>query len=220
MSYWVCPPGRARVKRPVGDALDVGVEDRVGPEAGGEDVGVGLGDLERLGAEVEVLADQPVDRLVEGQAVGRPLVLGGQGERAEGRDEGDRRPGGRADRPPLGLGLASGPLLARLGGRPGAPGPVLQDRAPLARAVPQRVRPGPGVGPSREGRASGWSSPLAAPSPWPGPGPSPIPGPAPGRGGPPPRPPVMVPWRGGPRHPGSGRVDPSPPIIGRTGKSR
>ena len=69
------PARPVRRETAVGDGLDVGVKDRVGAEAGGEDVGLGLGDLERLGIEVEVLADQPVDGLVEGQAVGRALIV-------------------------------------------------------------------------------------------------------------------------------------------------
>ena len=88
MSYWVGPPGRSLGVFPVGDELAVGVEDRVGPEAGRQDVGLGLGDLEELGAEVEVLADEPVDRLVERQAVRRPLV--GRRRDGEGPVEGGR----------------------------------------------------------------------------------------------------------------------------------
>ena len=83
---------------PIGDELAVGVEDRVGAQARGQDVGPGLRDLEPLRAEVEVVADEPLERLVEGQTVGGPLVLGPLRQRqgSEDIETGDRqRSGGR-----------------------------------------------------------------------------------------------------------------------------
>ncbi len=83
------------------DELAVGVEDRVGPETGGEDVGLGQGDLELAGLQVEVLADQEIQCLVERQAIGWPFVRdrreveraekGNLGQRGNGRDCGLRQ---------------------------------------------------------------------------------------------------------------------------------
>jgi len=47
----------------VGDELRVCVEDRVGPQARGQDVGLGEGDLEPQGDQVQVLAEQGLDRI-------------------------------------------------------------------------------------------------------------------------------------------------------------
>ena len=78
-SYCVGPPGTARLNWPVGDELGVGVEDRVGAEAGLEDVGPRLGDLEELGAEVQAALEGDVDGPVEGHSVGGPSSSGPAG---------------------------------------------------------------------------------------------------------------------------------------------
>ena len=49
----------------VGNELAVGVEDRVRPQAGCQDVGVGHGDLEPQRQDVEVALDQDGDRLIQ-----------------------------------------------------------------------------------------------------------------------------------------------------------
>jgi len=99
-SYCVWPPGRLREKLPYGDALDVAVENRIGAEARGEDVGLGLGDLERLRVKVEVVMDQPFDGLVEGESIGRPVVIPplGSRERAVSRGAARGQAPGRANR--------------------------------------------------------------------------------------------------------------------------
>ena len=106
----------------VRDELGVGVEDRVGPEAGGQDVRLRLRNLDRLGPKVQVLVHQPIDRLIEGQAVGRAWVfLGGRKRQEAGggnrcrRLVGDRRDTRLVRRP-------QGPALPiRVGDRRGDP---------------------------------------------------------------------------------------------------
>ena len=80
LCWAVRPAHRVRAVR---DELAVGVEKWVRSQAGGQDVGSRLGNLELLGPEVEVLVHQYLDRLVDGEPVGRPLVAitGGQLER-------------------------------------------------------------------------------------------------------------------------------------------
>ena len=83
--------------------LGVGVQDRVGAEAGGQDVGVGHGDLEELTAELKVLSDQLLDGHVQGHTAGRADVLGdrreveradlGRGQRLRGGRKGDSSDG-------------------------------------------------------------------------------------------------------------------------------
>ena len=65
-SYWVWPPGLARLYRPYGTSWRVGVEDRVGAQARRQDVGLGHRDLVPHGDDVEVLADHEVDRCRRG----------------------------------------------------------------------------------------------------------------------------------------------------------
>ena len=60
----------------IGEKLPVLVEDRVRSQAGLERVGLGLGDLVELGAEVAAALERDVDGLVEGQSVRRAVVLG------------------------------------------------------------------------------------------------------------------------------------------------
>ena len=69
---------------PVGNELAVRIEDRIGPQARGQDVGAGLGNLHGLGPEVEVVLEQKLDRLVERQPVGGALAVlsGRQRQRA------------------------------------------------------------------------------------------------------------------------------------------
>ena len=60
----------------VGDAVGRVEQQGVVPQARGEDVRFGLGDLEELGAEVAIGVEQPLDGLVEAEAVGWPLAIG------------------------------------------------------------------------------------------------------------------------------------------------
>ena len=79
--------GPAEMVTRIGEKLPVLVEDRVRSEAGLEGVGLGLGDLVELGAEVAAALERDVDGLVEGQSVRRAVVLGTarQLERADKR---------------------------------------------------------------------------------------------------------------------------------------
>ena len=153
-SYWVCPPGRRVGVAPVGDGRGVGVEERIRPEAGGQDVGLGLGDLVELGAEVEVLADQPVDGGIEGQAVRgsrrRPAL--GEFQRPVERGFGDPGGGARAGRCRSGPGRRRPPGSGDVGGdsRPGPPRAVHHDPGGVARGLAESAAPGPGRG--AEGR--------------------------------------------------------------------
>ncbi len=67
--------GALRRVIPIRDELAVGVKERVGPETGGQDIGIGLGDLVKSRAETEVLLNEPLDRRVEGQPIGGALIL-------------------------------------------------------------------------------------------------------------------------------------------------
>ena len=64
----------------VGDELAVDVENGVGAKAGGEDIGVGLGDFEFEGLEVEVVVEHVLDGGVEGDPGGGALVVDDRGE--------------------------------------------------------------------------------------------------------------------------------------------
>ena len=66
------PPHRVRAVR---DELAVGVEERIGPQAGGQDVGACLGDFELFGPQVEVLVHEQLNRLIDREAVGRAALL-------------------------------------------------------------------------------------------------------------------------------------------------
>ena len=125
-------PGR-RVAA-VGDRSDAGEHHRIGPQAGREHVGAGLGDFEGLGSQVDVVADQDFDGPVERQAAGGPLFLAfghfqrsvdGQGFRL-GRPAGNHwQPlgadaalalvGDRGQHVAIGHGLAGGPRAGCLG---------------------------------------------------------------------------------------------------------
>ena len=70
------PARRGVGERAVGDELAVEVNERIGSQAGGEDVGVGLRQLVAEGADVDVVGHHPLDGDVEREAVRRPLVVG------------------------------------------------------------------------------------------------------------------------------------------------
>ena len=78
----------------IGEKLAVLVEDRVRSQAGLEGVGLGLGDLVELGAEVAAALERDVDGLVEGQSVRRAVVLG----TARQRERADKRSRRRRER--------------------------------------------------------------------------------------------------------------------------
>ena len=174
MSYWVWPAGSGPGEAPVGDALDVGVEDRVGPEAGGEDVGVGLGDLERLGARGRGCARtsrsiawssvRPSGGPSSSRGVGRASDpkgdVGLTGSRGAGRSA--ARTGGR--RPLDGeAGLGTGGRVGETAALASPAGP-LEARARLARPglPPSGFARQPGAGPSRDSRLSeGWGGGIA-----------------------------------------------------------
>lgn len=63
------------VKRSIRDELGVHVDQRVGPQAGGENVGVCLRELVPQRADVEVGGQHPVERRVERQPVGRAWIV-------------------------------------------------------------------------------------------------------------------------------------------------
>ena len=121
--------GRARLlgERTVGDELRVDEQQGISPEPGGEDVGLGLGDLHHLGPQVEIGLQEPADRLIQGQATGRPVRLAPRGscelavERQLGIGEPRHRPDSGAGWGTEGLGGRVMPCGMR--GNPG-PGPV------------------------------------------------------------------------------------------------
>ena len=76
----VWPPHRIRAVR---NKLAVGVEERVGPQTGRQDVGACLGDFELFGPQVEVLVHEKLDRLIDREAVGRSLFLVMSGSSSE-----------------------------------------------------------------------------------------------------------------------------------------
>ena len=75
----------------IGEKLPVLVEDRVRSEAGLEGVSLGLGNLVELGVEVAAALERDVDGPVEGQSVGRAVVLGTGGQRERADKRGRRR---------------------------------------------------------------------------------------------------------------------------------
>ena len=142
------------VELAVGDELGVGVEDRVGAEAGLEDVGPRLGDLEELGTEVEAPLEGRVDGPIERDSVFGSVVIDLRGDLerpVEGRGRGrDRLRLGRGHR-----------LLQQVGDR--VPGVKIEVEIPLGVETPgrpPRICPVPG------------ELPLRAPPPAPGEGPS------------------------------------------------
>ena len=64
--------GPAELAARIGEKLTVRVEDRVGPQAGLEGVGLGLGDLVELGAKVAAARERDIDGLLERQPAGGP----------------------------------------------------------------------------------------------------------------------------------------------------
>ena len=124
-----------------------------------------------------VLADEPLDGLVERQAVGRPFFLGpaGDGQRPVQGGLGDRQ-GGRQGDPPRGGGTEALPRPRDR--RRGRAGPRARRPPKVASAVPGWLPiappPAPGVGPSR---VLAGTAPAAAPAraglPAPGHGPRP-----------------------------------------------
>ena len=71
-SYCVGPSGLPNRIGAVRDELAVGEEYRVAAQTRPSRLGAGLGNLVLLGEQVEVLVDQSIDRLVQGQPIGRP----------------------------------------------------------------------------------------------------------------------------------------------------
>ena len=144
----------------VGHELAVRIEDRVGPEARGQDVGAGLGDLHGLGSQVEVVRQQELDRLVERQSVGGPLALfpGRQRQRPVERGRAARA-AARAPRCPWrGRAWSACPGVVIDVGTRGADVPARpQEQLVPARLDPQVIAPAPGIGPSRD-----WFDPGAA----------------------------------------------------------
>ena len=63
------------VERAVGDELRVHVDERIGAEARGEDVGIGLSEFVPQGTDVEIRRHDPVDGGVDREAIGRPFIV-------------------------------------------------------------------------------------------------------------------------------------------------
>ena len=59
----------------IGDELRVHIDERIGAEARGQDVGIGLCEFVSQGADVEVTCHDSIDGRVERDAVGGPLVV-------------------------------------------------------------------------------------------------------------------------------------------------
>ena len=166
-------PGRP-VELAVGHELAVGVEDRVGPEARLEDVGLRLGDLEELRAEVEAALERRCRSPVEGQAVGGPSSSASRGSRASrraGRGRGrDRLRLGRGDRllkdrsaPRRSRDVVTEvgiPLGVEAPGRPPRICPV------PGRLLPRAPPPAPGAVPSERGRATRAARGSVASAAW------------------------------------------------------
>jgi hypothetical protein len=87
------------------------------------------------------MGDQSFDRLVEGHAIARALILTRQSERPVKRNRSNARPDRQADRTTFRPALDPDPLGTRLARRPRAARPVFEDRPSFARAVAERVRP-------------------------------------------------------------------------------
>ena len=71
--------GRAAAGAPeaaIGHMRRVRVDEGIGSQSGREDVGAGLGDLPRLGPQLQVEPHDPIDRLVDRQPVGGARRLG------------------------------------------------------------------------------------------------------------------------------------------------
>ena len=60
---------------PIRDELRVHVDERIGAEAGGEDVGVRLSEFLTQGADVQIRVHDLIEGGVESESVGRPLVV-------------------------------------------------------------------------------------------------------------------------------------------------
>ena len=133
----------AAVRNPAG----AGEEQRVGPEPGGEDVRVGLGDFPEFDGQIGIDGRQTGDGLLQSEAIGGPLILGKgldgpvkrhlsrrvgrQGgedsgsiadPRPERRAPGEMRPGGR---PEARARASPSPSLRLVDSRPGAEGPLI-----------------------------------------------------------------------------------------------
>ena len=115
----------------IGEKLSVLVEDRVGTEAGLEGVGLGLGDLVKLGVEVAAAVERDVDGLFEGQSVRRAIVLGTGGK----RERADKRRRRRCER----LGLRTGDRRLKSGGEGADAGLTTEVGTPLGAVVPARL---------------------------------------------------------------------------------
>ena len=70
------PARRGVGERAVGDELAVEVDQRIGAQPGGEDIGFGLGELVAESADVDVVGHHPLDGDIEREAVRRSLVVG------------------------------------------------------------------------------------------------------------------------------------------------